>query len=269
MRPISIPASIRQHLQSNSVLLGNVQNIRERFKRLQQGTPEISVVIPAYNEEENILRTLSSLSCTTSQRSLEFIVVDNNSRDATASLVKAVGITCIHEPRQGIAAARNTGLRAARGKLIINADADTIYPPAWIDEMVRPLERSATAVCYGRFSFIPVGNTNRFVYFFYEYAADMLRYFNKFFREEAVNVYGFNSSFRRDQGLEVDGFDHPPQASEDGWLALKLRNKGFGKLHYVTNIRALVWTTDRRNQIDGGLWKALGKKAKRIFLGKR
>jgi len=62
----------------------------------------------------------------------------------------------------------------------------------------------------------------------------------------------------------VDGFDHPPQANEDGWLALKLRNKGFGKLYYVTSLKALVWTTDRRIQLDGGLWKGFVKRVKRI-----
>ena len=38
--------------------------IRERFQQLLKGEPEVSVVMPAYNEEENILRTLSSLSRT-------------------------------------------------------------------------------------------------------------------------------------------------------------------------------------------------------------
>jgi hypothetical protein len=59
----------------------------------------------------------------------------------------------------------------------------------------------------------------------------------------------------------VDGFTHPPGTNEDGWLGLKLREKGFGKLHYVTT--APVWTTDRRIQIDGGLWKAVWKRVKR------
>jgi glycosyltransferase involved in cell wall biosynthesis len=268
MRPISIPAHIQEHVQPNDVLMTRLDSIRERFSQLQNGRPEVSVVIPAYNEEENILRTLSSLSRTATRRPVEFIVVDNNSKDRTAELIRAAGVTCLKETQQGVTPARNAGLRAARGQYVINADADTIYPPDWLEQMFKPLENPAVAACYGRFSFIPIGNTSRFTYFFYEHAADALRYFNKYFREEAVNVYGFNSSFRRAQGLEVDGFDHPPQANEDGWLALKLRDKGFGKLYYVTHPKALVWTTDRRIHIDGGLWHAMRKKAKRIFLQK-
>jgi len=104
-----------------------------------------------------------------------------------------------------------------------------------------------------------------FVYFIYEHMADAMRWINKIFREEAANVYGFNSGFKREEGLLVNGFNHPPGANEDGWLALKLRRKGFGKLYYITSITALVWTTDRRIQIDGGPWKAFLKRIKRIL----
>jgi glycosyltransferase involved in cell wall biosynthesis len=195
---------------------------------------------------------------------VEVIVVNNNSRDRTRELVLAAGAICIDESKQGITHARNAGLAAARGKYILNADADTIYPPEWIERMVSPLDRPDITAVYGRFSFIPVGSTSRLSYFFYEYAADFMRWVNRRFREEAVNVYGFNSGFKRLEGLAVEGFNHPPGANEDGWLALKLRNKGFGKLYYVTNISALVWTTDRRIQIDGGLWKGFVKRIKRI-----
>ena len=168
------------------------------------------------------------------------------------------------ETMQGITPARNAGLAAAGGKYILNADADTIYPPDWIEEMVKPLDKNNITSVYGRFSFIPTAGTPRVVYFFYEYAADFMRWVNKKFKEEASNVYGFNSGFKKDQGLQVNGFDHPPEANEDGWLALKLRNKGFGKLYYVTSLKALVWTTDRRIQTDGGLWKGFVKRVKRI-----
>jgi glycosyltransferase involved in cell wall biosynthesis len=269
MRPISIPANIKEHNQSNDILMMKMDAIRHRFGQLLKVEPEVSVVMPAYNEEENILRTLSSLSCTATDRSVEFIVVDNNSKDRTAEFIRSAGVVYVQETQQGITPARNAGLRAARGKYIINADADTLYPPGWVDQMIKPLEDPANAVCYGRFSFIPVGSTTRFTYFIYEYVADMLRYFNKYFREEAVNVYGFNSSFRRAQSLEVEGFDHPSHANEDGWLALKLRNKGFGKLYYVTHTKGLVWTTARRLQMDGGLWNALKKRIRRVVTGKR
>ena len=242
--------------------------IQQHYKALLKGAPEVSVVIPAYNEEKDILRTLHSLTANVTARSVEIIVVNNNSKDNTEALVRAAGVTCVNETTQGITAARNAGLATAKGKYILNADADTLYPKDWIEQMVAPLDNDKVAITYGRFSFIPTGVTSRFTYFFYEYVADMLRRFNKTFREEAVNVYGFNSCYRREQGIAVEGYNHPKGANEDGWLALKLRDKGFGKLHYVTNIKALVWTTDRRIQLDGGLLKGIIKRVKRVVFGK-
>ena len=105
----------------------------------------------------------------------------------------------------------------------------------------------------------------RLTYFFYEYAADFMRFVNKNLKDEAVNVYGFNSGFKRLDGLAVDGFNHPVGANEDGWLAVKLRDKGYGKLYGVTSTKALVWTSDRRIQSDGGLIKAITTRIKRII----
>ena len=270
MRSISIPAHIRK-LRDTVANTNDTRTvfIQQHCKALLKGTPEVSVVMPAYNEEKDILQTLHSLCANVTNRSVEIIVVNNNSKDNTEALVRAAGVTCVNETIQGITAARNAGLAAATGKYILNADADTLYPKDWIELMVAPLANNdSIAITYGRFSFIPTGVTSRFTYFFYEYAADALRYFNKFFREEAVNVYGFNSCYRRLQGIEVEGYNHPKGANEDGWLALKLREKGFGKLHYVTNTKALVWTTDRRIQLDGGLVKGIIKRIKRVVFGK-
>ncbi len=266
MRPISIPPYIEQLYKTNPKEIATTALIIERYSKISIQPPVVSIVIPAYNEEENILQTLLSLSNNETQWPVEIIVVNNNSKDRTAEMVTATGITCVNEPKQGITNARNAGLAIAKGKYILNADADTIYPKDWIEEMVKPLATNDN-ICsvYGRFSFIPIGNTGRFTYFFYEYFADLMRWLNRIFRDEAMNAYGFNSGFKREQGLAVDGFNHPPGTNEDGWLALKLREKGFGKLCYVTNIKALVWTTDRRIQIDGGLWKGTLKRLKRML----
>jgi glycosyltransferase involved in cell wall biosynthesis len=262
MRPVFIPDNIREYWNTPASSESVCHKIASLYAVLTGPAPEISIVIPAFNEEANIVKTLLSLCSNRTPKKIEIIVVNNNSSDNTSSLVRSCGVVCIDELRQGITQARNTGLANARGKFILNADADTLYPENWIQEMIAPLDRNENvALTYGRFSFIPVGNTRRGTYFFYEYATDLVRWINTQFREEAVNVYGFNSGFRREQGLEVDGFNHPPGTNEDGWLGLKLREKGFGKLYHVTN--APVWTTDRRIQIDGGLWKAVWKRIKR------
>lgn len=266
MRPISIPAYISYCWQSNLSVTDKIAIIKKKYSNLAKGDTEVSVVIPAYNEEATVLQTLLSLSSNTTKYSVEIIVVNNNSTDTTEKIVRACGVTCINEVRHGITAARTAGLMAAKGKYILNADADTIYPKDWIELMIAPLEDNDIALTYGVFAFIPISNTGRLTYFFYEYVTDITRLSKRYLKDEAVNVYGFNSGYRREQGLSVDAYQHPPGSNEDGYLALKLRNKGYGKLHRINNIKALVWTSDRRIQTDGGLIKASAQRLRKFLL---
>jgi len=266
MRPISIPKYIKEHAQLNDSIEKTCWGIHNAYQVLQKNKIDVSIVIPAYNEESNILQTLSSLCHNETNWGVEIVVVNNNSKDNTASLANAAGVRCILEKVQGITAARNAGLIAAKGYYILNADADTIYPINWIESMIKPLhENNHNAIVYGSFGLIPTKNTPRFVYFFYEYLADLMRWFNTIFKEEAMNVYGFNSGFRKNQGDAVNGFEHPIGTNEDGWLAVKLRTKGFGKLYLVNDKKAQVWTTDRRIQQDGGLLKGILKRFYRVI----
>lgn len=265
MRPIPIPKHILSCWQSGLSTSQKIDAIKASYNQLLKGAPQVSIVIPAYNEEANILQTLLSLSSNNTHYSVEIIVVNNNSKDATEQLVRASSVTCVNELKPGITAARTAGLMAAKGHYILNADADTIYPQDWVELMISPIENNSVALTYGRFAFIPVGSTGRLSYVCYEYLTDMLRWVKKYTKDEAVNVYGFNSAYRREQGLAVDGYQHPPGSNEDGYLALKLRNNGYGKLHLVTNTKALVWTTDRRIQTDGGFVKATFQRVKNLL----
>ncbi|NDC40457.1 MAG: glycosyltransferase family 2 protein [Chitinophagia bacterium] len=265
MRPVTLPAYLK-HILS----LSNEQKtalIRQNYPQLRKtGTPRVSVVIPAYNEENNILSLLTSLAANQTDFAVEVIVVNNNSVDKTEELVRQAGVTCVNEYKKGVVAARTAGLMAASGEFILNADADSIYPPGWIAAMIPPLaNQSNVALTYGRFAFVPSGTQSRAIYCLYETLADILRWYKKHFKEEGMNVYGCNSGFRKAQCLEVDTYAHPPGANEDGWLAVKLRNKGFGKLHYVGHPSVIVWTVDRHLQNDGGLWKAFLMRIRNAF----
>ena len=256
MRPLLIPDSVEKINKNSEALKPAIPFIVENFNKLYSANPNISIVIPAYNEEENILKTLYSLSLSKTKYSVEVVVVNNNSKDRTEELIRACGVICVNETRQGITIARNSGLAMAKGKFIMNADADTIYPEAWIDSMIDPLaNNNDIALTYGRFSFIPE-KTSRVLYFIYEYLSDFNRLINKKYKEEALNVYGFNSACRREQCLSVDGFNHPSGTNEDGWLAMKLRKAGYGKLYWVTQKNSIVWTGDRRIIVDGGIYKS-------------
>lgn len=259
MRKIFIPRDIRYHL---NVLdqEDTYSRIREDIQRISAKDPDVSVVIPAYNEAKSILHALSSIAATKTGRSVELIVVNNNSTDQTEEIVKRAGARCVREERQGYMHARNAGLNAARGTIVLNADADSVYPADWIDKMSKPLDDDQVSVVYGRYAFIPTSGRKRWYYYFYETAGDFFRLISKYFKEEAAFVMGVNSAFRREQALKVDGYSHPPGANEDGYLALKL--KTFGQLYY--NSKSMVWTDDRSLVSEGGFVK-LGKARLRKF----
>lgn len=98
-------------------------------------SPRFSVVIPAYNEESMIGQCLDSLRAQDFDGSVELIVVDNNSTDATAEIAAAHGARVVREQRPGVVWARQTGFEAARGTYVITTDADTLFTPSWLSRI--------------------------------------------------------------------------------------------------------------------------------------
>ncbi len=92
----------------------------------------LSIVIPAYNEENFLPRCLDSLREQVDAPPYEIIVVDNNSDDATPSIAKKYGARLISEPQPGVVFARQAGLKAAKGEIIISTDADTYFSEDWL-----------------------------------------------------------------------------------------------------------------------------------------
>lgn len=84
---------------------------------------EVSVIVPCYKQAEYLPIALYSLKNQTYP--VEIIVVNDKSPDNTSEVAKAHGVTLIeHEVNKGLAAARNTGIKAAHGKYILCLDAD-------------------------------------------------------------------------------------------------------------------------------------------------
>lgn len=96
---------------------------------------KVSVVIPAYNEEQYIQKCLDGIMAQEVKPD-EIIVVDNNSTDSTAAIVKKYpGVTLVKQPVQGMTPARNKGFDTARYDIIARTDADTIVPPDWVKKI--------------------------------------------------------------------------------------------------------------------------------------
>ncbi len=102
--------------------------------------PLVSIVMPTYNEERDIGLTMQALAAL-AYRPLEVIVVDA-SRDRTPEIVqsfsgKVPGLQLIPQgDRPGVSAARNAGLKAARGEIVVILNADVLPPPDFVDRIM-------------------------------------------------------------------------------------------------------------------------------------
>ncbi|GIW63942.1 MAG: hypothetical protein KatS3mg091_744 [Patescibacteria group bacterium] len=99
-----------------------------------------SVIIPAYNEESYIDKTLESLVNQT-VKPFEIIVVDNNCTDKTTEIAKKYNCKVIKETKQGITPARNKGFNSAKGDILIKLDADTIVDKDFIEKIEKKFKK--------------------------------------------------------------------------------------------------------------------------------
>ena len=98
--------------------------------------PLVSCIVPVYNGERFLAEALDSIAAQTHRR-LELIVVDDGSTDGTAGVAAARGeVRYFRQENAGGAAARNHGMRMARGELFAFLDADDLWPPEKLERQV-------------------------------------------------------------------------------------------------------------------------------------
>lgn len=127
--------------------------------------PRLLIVIPAYNEEENIVRVVDDLTRRFPQ--YDYVVVNDGSRDKTAALCRAHGYRLIDLPvNLGLAGAFQTGLRYAADNgydCAMQLDADGQHRPEYIPAMLEELADGADIVIGSRFLTVKKPKTLRMV----------------------------------------------------------------------------------------------------------
>ena len=112
---------------------------------------KISVLIPAYNEEETIEELIGRVAQVDLEK--EIIVVDDCSTDKTGQILSSLkqeGLIIIsHDQNRGKGAAIRTALEAASGDALIIQDADLEYDPQDYEKLVQPFQESKAKVVYG------------------------------------------------------------------------------------------------------------------------
>ncbi len=108
----------------------------------QQLSPDVpvSIVIGTYDRPPDLRNCLQSLSQQRSTRPVEIIVVDNHPSSGITPPVLAdfPQVKLVKEPRQGVAYARNAGIVASSGEIVVTVDDDITAPPDWLEKLLAP-----------------------------------------------------------------------------------------------------------------------------------
>jgi dolichol-phosphate mannosyltransferase len=125
---------------------------------------EVSVVVPTYNERDNLPTLVERIDRALHPRPYELLIVDDNSPDATAavadSLARAYPVRClVRRSERGLATAVIHGLRHAAGETIVVMDADLSHPPEAIPDLLEALRDPRVPMAVGS-RFVPGGRVD-------------------------------------------------------------------------------------------------------------
>lgn len=204
---------------------------------------EISVVVPTYNEERGIGRTLERLSRQTIPRSsYEIIVVDGGSKDRTREVASRYADKVILQRRKGVGGARNDGVEAARGRIVVHTDADVIVKEDWLERIISMFSEGVVAVC-GPDEPIEQIAKYRLLYFAINLFSDIT------YRLGIVGTRGTNTAVLKDVFLRVGGYTDYPLCDD---VELGFRLKRMGRVVYSRKlmVRASARRLAKRGIVD-------------------
>ncbi|MFC1877621.1 glycosyltransferase [Thermodesulfobacteriota bacterium] len=180
---------------------------------------DYSIIIPAYNEEVYLPKTLASVK--ESMNALnefrgEIVVTNNNSTDRTAAIAEESGARVIFEEHRQISRARNAGAQEALGRYFIFIDSDTTISPVLLKKTLTAL---GSGECCGGGTIVEMDGHLPFLA---KYALKMWLFLSRIFKW-ACGAYVFCT---REVFIETGGFDERYYASEEIHFSRALRRWG-------------------------------------------
>lgn len=184
---------------------------------MQKRVKMISVIIPTYNEEENIGLCLTSLQNQTF-KDFEIIIIDDGSTDKTLNIVKSFKrVRILKQKHGGPGRARNLGARKARGDILAFVDADMEFDPEYLARVTKDIR---TGRCIGTaYGYEEARNFKK---------SNWAKCFNKVRWDgyrKGLKEYVVFSAILRSKFLEVGGFDPSRGYADDSTLPSKLKAK--------------------------------------------
>jgi len=209
------------HLSLNLTMSNNIQ---------------FSIIIPAYNEEAILPACVGALKKQKGGFDYEIIVVDNNSTDNTKKVAQEMDIKVISEEKQGVGWARRTGTEQAKGKYILNIDADSKLPNDYLLNVYKRFQLDPTLACLGgQFFFYDASQWKNFLRFFLHY---ILWFFVTVISRGKIGPMGNNMIFKKELYKKTTGFDPNVKFGEDADLSRKLSK--FGKVKLDMSLHSYI-----------------------------
>jgi glycosyltransferase involved in cell wall biosynthesis len=200
----------------------------------------VSIILPAYNEAEDIATTLAALRALDYPH-LEVLLVDDCSTDDTVAIAEAwtgrLNLRILRQPaNRGVAAARNAGLRAARGELALFLNADVVLPPDFIRRVLPHYEQGVDYLVVNSV----VANTEH-LYPRYVHLMHLLQYTGPDNQEWSEGY-----TCRREAALAVGGFPEafPGASGEDAVFGEQMRArfvKGYDDSIHAPHVAPASW----------------------------
>lgn len=229
---------------ANRLPKATYHSLREQFAatpaQLLTSTPRVSVVVCTYNGARTLDQCLQSLGAL-DYPDYEIIVVDDGSTDGTAAIVSGYPqVRAIHQPNQGLSAARNVGLREATGTIVAYTDDDCFADRDWLTLLVAHLQRTDAAGVGGPNLTPEDGRLAACVGAAPGQPMHVLES-----DQVAEHIPGCNMAFRREALLAIKGFDPAyKKAGDDVDLCWRLQQAGY----WITFAPgAFVWHHRRQN----------------------
>ncbi|HSJ87117.1 MAG TPA: glycosyltransferase family 2 protein [Anaerolineales bacterium] len=226
---------------------------------------KLSVVIPVYNEVDNIREILRRVEA--QKLAGEIIVVDDGSTDGTRNVLAGLDgnqtvRVILHEHNKGKGAAVATGFKAARGEIVLIQDADLEYDPRDYPKILQPIEEGIADVVYGsRF----LGGPRRVAMYWHMIANKMLTtmtniLYNTILTDMETGYKVFRRSVIEDMTIHSRRFDFEPEVTAkvlkrhyrifEVAITFNPRDYSQGKKIKLKDAFAAVWTLIKYRFID-------------------
>ncbi len=190
--------------------------------------PDVSIVVPAYNEEKNIKECLSSIcSLNYPKNKLEVIVVDDGSKDSTISIIrKFKNVKLVKQRHLGKVEALNSGVRNSSFPFIFTVDSDTTPGKDCLRDLIRPFADKNIGATTGNNR---VKNSNSLLTWFQAIEYSMGNLIRNSFSTTFNNGIWFSGSLAcyRRSVLERVGFFKKDTMAEDQDIALEIKKAGY------------------------------------------